>query len=320
MGAGIAIEYPGQNVSFGRRLAGLMVVAVGSFPAGDRITAITAANLPVWLTDNNGDTSPSPNSPLDNTNGYYTGLNNAGINPPALETIFNAAGHGGWVQTYGAPGTPGVTNSQGQNVYQWMAQYSRVGNNIVLDAPGALPVTWGSYNAVLTDSSTVRVNWSTVLEQNNRYFIVQRSSDGRQFSNLDTVAAAGVPHSYSYTDIAPLAGSNFYRLEQVDLDGNYSYSGVMQVVLSTSGQMALKLKPNPAPGSIYLELANAEQGRLEVSLSDAAGRVLHKWTFDKQGQQWSQSIDPGNLPAGTYFITVKGMKTREVRSFIRSAQ
>ncbi|HMI60072.1 MAG TPA: T9SS type A sorting domain-containing protein, partial [Puia sp.] len=228
--------------------------------------------------------------------------------------------HGGWIQTYGAPGTPGVTNSQGLNVYQWMAQFKRVGNNVVLDAAAPLPVTWGPYQAVLTDSSLVQVNWSTLLEQNNRYFIVQRSGDGRQFSNLDTIPAANQPHSYSYLDAAPITGTAYYRLAQVDLDGKSSYSGVMPVYLSSGGRMALRLTPNPAPGTIYLELQNAEQGRLDVSLTDVTGKVLRKWTFDKQGQRWSQWVDPGNLPAGAYFITVKGAKTREVRSFIRSKQ
>src|SRR6202012_4572411 len=100
---------------------------------------------------------------------------------------------------------------------------------------------------------------------------------------------------------APLAGSDFYRLEQVDADGKSAYSGIMQVVIPSSGRMSLRLTPNPAPGLVYLELNNAEQGVLEVSLTDAMGRVLHQWSFEKQGPSWSQSIDPGNLAAGTYF-------------------
>ena len=201
-----------------------------------------------------------------------------------------------------------------------MAQYKRVGDNVILDLGGPLPITWGPYQAVLTDSGSVRVNWSTLEEQNNRYFIVQRSGDGRQFINLDTVAAANQPHSYSYLDPAPLSGSSYYRLAQADLDGKLSYSAVMQVTMTSKSRMSLRLAPNPARGIIYLELENAEQGRLEVSLSDAMGRVLQKWAFDKSTQRWNQPIDPGTLAAGTYFITVKGVRTREVRSFIRSRE
>lgn len=320
MGGGIAIEYPGQSADlYGKRLSGLLGVAISSFDAPDRVTQIAQANLPVWLTVNQGD----GNGVADHTNGYIQQLIAIGATPTPLETVFPVSGHGGWIDTYGAPDDangshPGITNSGGLNVYQWMAQYKRVGDNVILDIGQPLPVSWGPYQAVLTDSSTVRVSWSTILEQNNRYFIVQRSADGNQFGDLDTVPAAGQPHSYSYTDMTPLAGADFYRLEQVDADGKYAYSGVMQVVIPASGRMSLRLTPNPAPGLVYLELENAEQGVLEVSLTDVMGRVLRQWSFEKQGQSWSQSIDPGNLAAGTYFIVVKGVKTREVCSFIRS--
>jgi hypothetical protein len=320
MGGGIAIEYPGQSADlYGKRLSSLLGVAISSFNAPDRVTQIAQANLPVWLTVNQGD----GNGVADHTNGYIQQLIAIGATPTPLETVFPVSGHGGWIDTYGAPDDgngshPGITNSAGLNVYQWMAQYKRVGNNVILDVVQPLPVTWGPYGAVVTDSSTVRVDWSTALEQNNRYFIVQRSADGSRFSPLDTVPAAGQPYSYSYTDVNPLPVADFYRLEQVDLDGKYSYSAIMQVALPAGGGISLRLTPNPSPGLIYLELKNAETGTLEVSLSDVLGRVLHQWSFEKQGQIWSQSIDPGNLAAGTYFIMVKGMKTREVRSFIRS--
>lgn len=319
MGGGIAIEYPGQSADlYGKRLSGLLAIAIASYDATDRVKEIVKANLPVWLTVNQGDTDP-----YTNTTGYIQQLTTLGATPTPQLTVFPVSGHGGWVDTYGAPDDgngahPGITNGSGLNVYQWMAQYKRVGNNVILDIGTPLPVTWGPYQAVSTDYGDVSVSWSTTLEQNNRYFIVQRSADGQQFTNLDTIPAANQPHSYSYLDPSPLSGSGYYRLAQVDWDGKFSYSGIMPVNISVTGRMALRLTPNPAPGIIYLELENSDQGRLDISLSDATGRVLHKWAFDKSAGRWRQPIDPGNLTAGTYFITVKGPKTREVRSFIRS--
>jgi len=46
------------------------------------------------------------------------------------------------------------------------------------------------------------------------------------------------------------------------------------------------------------------------------GRTLRKWTFQKQGLYWEQSIDPGAIPAGGYFITIRGGTVREVQAFI----
>jgi hypothetical protein len=315
MGGGIAIEYPGQDTTFGKRLNSLVGVAIASFDSPERVAQIALADLPVWLTDNNAD----PTGATPNTEGYISQLQALNEVPPPVLTIFNASGHGGWLPTYGAPGIPGITNSDGLNVYQWMAHFTRMGDTVVVDgATQPLPLTWGPYKAIVTDSSTVRVSWSTLEEENNRYFIVQRSIDGVQYKGIDTVPAANQPHSYSYTDLAPVTGSDYYRLEQVDLDGKYTYSGVMEVnIAGAAASMSLQLMPNPAPGLVTLTLNDDETGALEVSLTDVMGRVLHQWTFGKEVQVWNQTIDPGNLAAGTYYIVMKGPKGRQVRSFIR---
>lgn len=164
------------------------------------------------------------------------------------------------------------------------------------------------------------VSWSTLQEQDNKCFVVQRSVDGHSFADLDTVAAANAPHSYSYVDEEPLTGTSYYRLTEVALDGTTSKSYVMSVSASDAGQQSLHLRPNPSSGIVYLELMNADQERLVVSIADASGRPLHKWLFEKQTLTWQQTIDASDLPAGTYFITVQGAKTRQVRSFLRSQQ
>jgi len=318
MGGGIAIEYPGQSATlYGVKLASLLGVAVSSFNASDRTKEIAAAHLPVWLTVNQGD----PTGPYSYTIGYVDQLNALNADPAPLETIFPVSGHGGWVDTYGAPadgsGThPGITNSAGLNVYQWMAQYKRVGSNVVIDAGSApLPVTWGPYSAQLSDGA-VTVSWSTLQEQNNRYFIVQRSADGKSFASLDTTAAANIPHAYSYVDQAPLTGTSYYRILQADLDGRSDYSGVMRINSSVSEQ--LSLKPNPTAGLVYLEMMNADLGRLELSITDIGGRTMRKWSYDKQTLYWMQAINTSSLPAGTYYLTIRGPKTRTVRSFVKT--
>jgi hypothetical protein len=313
MGGGIAWEYPGfSGPMYAKRLAGLLVIAGASSPSSYRAAEIAKEHLPVWATANSVDNTV----PTSYTTDYVDLLNQAGATPAPLMTIFPDVGHGGWVKTYGAPGQPGVTNSSGQNVYQWMLQYRRIGDTVIQDIGTPLPVTWGDYEAARAGTSVV-VTWSTNLEQNNRYFIVQRSQDGQNFSDMDTVAAFDQPHTYSIDDVNAPDGQLFYRLEQVDLDNQYHYSGIMVVASAGNAGKGFRLSPNPASGTVYLELVNDDQGRLELSLSDAVGRMLRKWTFDKQGVKWVQSIDVGNLPAGSYFLQMKGVKTREVRAFIK---
>lgn len=94
-------------------------------------------HLPVWATHNAIDSSVSNTF----TMGYVQMLKDAGANPAPLMTIFNQTGHGGWRQTYGDVGIPGCINGEGQNVYQWMLQYKREGDNVVLESSGSAPPT-----------------------------------------------------------------------------------------------------------------------------------------------------------------------------------
>ena len=134
MGGGIAWEYPGYSAVFAKRLAGLLVVAGASSPSSYRAAEIVKEHLPVWATANSVDNTV----PTSYTTDYVALLNAAGANPAPLITIFPDVGHGGWLKTYGYVNQPGVVQN-GLNVYQWMLQYKRVGDNVVLDNGGTVP-------------------------------------------------------------------------------------------------------------------------------------------------------------------------------------
>ena len=123
-------------------------------------------------------------------------------------------------------------------------------------------------------------------------------------------------HSYTYMDQHPLAGPDYYRLAQVDLDGTTNYSPEREVTVPT-GKDGFRMSPNPADGALFLELENPGSGSFDVRLMDLQGRTLRTWAFQKQGQYWSQSIDVGNLAAGSYFIQVTGSNFQSVRAFIK---
>jgi|GEM_PF-833895 len=127
MGGGITWDCAGSTSN--NRLAGVVVVAGASNPSAGAVSQIVKEHLPVWATHNLND----PTVPESATVAWVNQINSAGANPQALITIFNTSGHGGWIPTYGAPGTPGITNSKGQNIYQWLLQYKRSGDNILID-------------------------------------------------------------------------------------------------------------------------------------------------------------------------------------------
>jgi hypothetical protein len=229
-----------------------------------------------------------------------------------IDTIFNVSGHDAWTKTY----DPAFVNPRigNLNVYQWMLQFQALGV--------ILPVTMTDYTATLSnDHSSVTVDWTTANEENNKYFILQRSADGQKFSDLDTIAAANQASGHAYSDIdrAPLAGNNFYRLSQVDNDGKTTLFGVLEVTVpAATAPASLQISPNPARNTIYLQLENPELGTLQVRLSDVQGKILGTWRFNKQQADWAQAIDISTIPQGNYFITVEGGKTiKEVKQFIK---
>ena len=95
-------------------------------------------------------------------------------------------------------------------------------------------IAWSSFTGTWpAGQSEVVLSWATVRESNDRYFLVQRSADGKTFNTFDTVAAAtNAANGYTYNalDSSPLPDSDYYRLEAVFLDGKVSYSVVIKVV------------------------------------------------------------------------------------------
>ncbi|HXB94231.1 MAG TPA: T9SS type A sorting domain-containing protein [Puia sp.] len=295
-------------------LAAIVPIAGGTMYSGTAGAEILQqASLPVYAAANLND----PTVASGETVADIQVINSVtpAINPPALDTIYNASGHGGWVQTY----DPHSNLYKGLNIYQWMLQYTRDAS--APTAPIApLPVTLTSFTAqAIAGGAQVDIAWSTSAEQDNRYFIVQRSTDGHVFSNIDTVAAAtnaATGASYSAVDAQPSPGHDYYRLAQVDLDGKLTYSNIDEVTIS-QGSEGLHLSPNPAESSVYLDLRNGFSGACEARIVDLSGRVMGSWRFQKQAGAYTQSVDVSHLAAGSYFIQVLGDGFRETQAFIR---
>ncbi|ADY50646.1 hypothetical protein Pedsa_0058 [Pseudopedobacter saltans DSM 12145] len=84
-----------------------------------------------------------------------------------------------------------------------------------------LPVSLTSFNAAKTQNG-VQLKWQTASEQNNQYFDVLRSVNGKDFVSIGIVNGAGTTseaRSYFFIDHSPVSGYNYYKLKQVDGDG-----------------------------------------------------------------------------------------------------
>ncbi|HLX65433.1 MAG TPA: T9SS type A sorting domain-containing protein, partial [Puia sp.] len=200
----------------------------------------------------------------------------------------------------------------------------------VMPPPPVIPLGFVTFTAVPIGSvkPEVQLSWTDSSEQDNHYFIVQRSTDSVQFSTLDTVSSVlGILIGYSYTDIDPdpPAGPDFYRVLQVHLDGTASVSPVRKVItgegpgVRPSGPDApgMWLNPNPATTTLYVSIGGSVAESLELRLVDVRGNVLRQWLFEKTDNNWIQPVDIGDLVAGTYFIQAFGENWHAAREFIK---
>lgn len=142
------------------------------------------------------------------------------------------------------------------------------------------------------------LHWSTATELNNSHFDIQRSADSKNWETIGTVQGNGTtlePQEYRYTDRQPLPGINYYRLKQVDYDGQYEYSKVVSVDFGKGTRPGV-LSPNPVGSELFLSLPEETDGAVSVTVFDLNGRI---W---QQKDHISNSLDVRELPQGIYFV------------------
>jgi hypothetical protein len=167
------------------------------------------------------------------------------------------------------------------------------GDNLAVEINGDdnIPVELVSFNAVAYNG-VVELNWMTATETNNQGFEVQRSSDG-EFITLDFVNGHGTTtevQSYSYIDRNVNAGVYSYRLKQVDFDGTFEYSNVIEVDVQAPAVFALEQNyPNPFNPSTMITFRLAVDSKVSLKI------------FNILGQEVADIVN-ANLTAGSHQV------------------
>lgn len=102
------------------------------------------------------------------------------------------------------------------------------------DLGTVLPVEYGGFTANKRDHM-VELRWSTITEISNDYFLVERSLDGKLWNPIGKVSGFGDSNqliNYTFLDQSPQKGFNYYRLKQVDYDGDSDISKIIGVNFS----------------------------------------------------------------------------------------
>lgn len=179
-------------------------------------------------------------------------------------------------------------NSQRTGVFCFCGS-SGLGSQVV-------PVVLTSFKATVQKKNNVVLNWVTASESKNRFFEVEQSSDGVNFSFVSRVAGKGSTSSvsnYTITDSYVSPGTKYYRLKQVDMDGKFTYSGIISIYIEKTNRLNITQQSDQL-------IVEAEE-TMQVALLNSSGRLINYFTL-KPGRN---NISIGNLPVGMYLLRSK---------------
>lgn len=252
-----------------------------AFVASYDASLISINNIETWFFAGDVDGSYTANAEQYNAdcNAQYPGSSKLNLYP---------GGHCCWNNYYN---TSWHDPLSGLSVWEWMLTNKR--DDVTL------PVNFVSIN-IRKENHGARISWKVADEENVSHYEIEKSTNGRSFESIGSVAASGRTE-YGYTD-AQVPVKSYYRIKSVDNDGKFKYSGVLTFINDKSSIM-LKAFPIPALNEITLQHPAATTGS-RIQLNGADGRLLKNIIPSAQTQQ--TSIDCSKLSGGVYYIRYFG--------------
>jgi hypothetical protein len=184
-----------------------------------------------------------------------------------------------------------------------------------------LPVELTSFTASVNQNA-VNLNWQTKTEVNNYGFNVERRINEGEWNTLGFVEGKGnsnSPKEYSYSDKDLFAGgSNFkYRLKQIDTDGSFEYSDVVEVeVIPTKFELSQNY-PNPFNPSTTIQFSLPKATQIKISLYNMIGEqvaTLAEGMYETGNHK--VTFNASNLPSGAYIYRIESSEFVQVRKMI----
>ncbi len=152
------------------------------------------------------------------------------------------------------------------------------------------------------------LKWSTASEKGNDYFLLQRSDDGVSFETIGKIKGAGNSTSmvdYSWKDLVGTdRDESFYRLEQVDFDGNSTFSDIISV-RNYIIKADIDVYPVPFQDKLNVSFPSKDPGNYVVTLRNNVGVLVRQWRIRKPEGPYTHTLDIDE-ESGFYIVDVQG--------------
>ncbi|MFT3825684.1 MAG: T9SS type A sorting domain-containing protein [Chitinophagaceae bacterium] len=178
-----------------------------------------------------------------------------------------------------------------------------------------LPLVLTAFSASLNDQ-TVSLSWTTGQEKELSHFVIERSTNGRDYSSVAMIFTGdydNVKQHYTYKDVlrTQSAGVLYYRLRLVDMQGRYQNSNV-EIVRNSKDANGIKLfaYPNPATEEVRIVIPVEWQNKtLNYGIYDSKGQLVKHATNSQCGS--TEVINVRELGAGVYVVKASSANTTE---------
>jgi hypothetical protein len=162
------------------------------------------------------------------------------------------------------------------------------------------------------------LTWQTATEKNNEGFHIERRANGSDWTTIGFIHGNGSTNevsNYEFVDNGNLRGFEnllglnlYYRLKQIDYDGNFEYSNIIQLATRNSQPVTARISPNPATDHFTIETNEP----MSIQIINAQGQIIKEYNVEN-GQQ----INIKDLPSGIYYVSMLSNGSRTVQKLIK---
>lgn len=170
---------------------------------------------------------------------------------------------------------------------------------------GALPIKLTAFDATKVGSYN-NIHWKAECTSTQAIFEIERSTDGQNFQKIERIVADQTRclQPFDYQDRSPAAGTNFYRIKVVDVDGKAFYSRIVAVINRSKGFELVGVYPSVVrTGQLKVNITAASRDKAELYITNISEQVIKRMQVSLNAGENILYINVDGLASGTYQVT-----------------
>lgn len=208
-------------------------------------------------------------------------------------------------------------NTSANSNFQNITSVTISGGNILLSIDDlqfttVLPVTLANYSLKNINNGDIELNWSTVSEPNNSHFVIEHSLNAVDYTLVEKVSTKGnTANNYKYTYKYAQAGTNYFKLLQVDNDGRSKELDVKAINIGLNGNN-WNVFPNPIIDKFTISIAAEDNVKSKaVKLYSISGKEVYSAVLPIEDGNIKVLL-PTKPASGVYMVNVDGIGTKSM--------